>query len=283
MKKYTLIISFLIAIFSLSFNTVLAQNDTVYVMKNGSVIWKYKVAEIDSVIFYQPVVVGDNDSTGTFIDSRDNTIYRWLKIGNQVWMAENLKYLPSVVTPGTGSRTVPYYYVYGYDGTNVTAAKATTNYATYGVLYNWTAAMNGAESSNSNPSAVQGVCPSGWHLPSDVEWKQLEMSVGMTEDQANSSGWRGTNEGGKLKEVGTAHWTDPNEGATDEFGFTALPAGYRHNYGYCINIGYHGRWWSATDKDEVNSWARNLEHNNSQVFRFYYDKELGFPVRCVKD
>jgi uncharacterized protein (TIGR02145 family) len=88
-------------------------------------------------------------------------------------MAENLKYLPSVVGPGTGSNSEAYCYVYGYDGTSISAAKATENYATYGVLYNWTAAMNGAESSDANPSGVQGICPDGWHLPSDAEWKQL--------------------------------------------------------------------------------------------------------------
>ncbi|MGI6410801.1 MAG: FISUMP domain-containing protein [Bacteroidales bacterium] len=83
-------------------------------------------------------------------DARDGNAYKTVKIGNQIWLAENLKYLPSVVGPGTESESTPYYYVYGYNGTNVTDAKATSNYATYGVLYNWTAAMD--------------ACPDGWHL-----------------------------------------------------------------------------------------------------------------------
>ena len=108
-----------------------------------------------------------------FYDIRDNTHYNVVKIGNQFWMAENLKYLPSVVGVTTASDSIPYCYVYGYNGTSVAAAKATSNYNTYGVLYNWQAAMAGSSSSSANPSGVQAVCPSGWHLPSDAEWSQL--------------------------------------------------------------------------------------------------------------
>ncbi len=110
-----------------------------------------------------------NNPKNTFTDSRDGNVYKFVKIGTQTWMAENLAYLPSVVGSATGSETTPYYYVYGYDGTSVTAAKATSNYTTYGVLYNWPAAMGGFSSSSSNPSGVQGVCPAGWHLPSEAE------------------------------------------------------------------------------------------------------------------
>ncbi|HOR60830.1 MAG TPA: FISUMP domain-containing protein, partial [Bacteroidales bacterium] len=158
----------------------------------------------------------------TFTDPRDNYTYQTVQIGSQTWMAENLKYLPSVVGPGTGSNSEAYYYVYGYEGTSISAAKATENYATYGVLYNWTAAMAGAGSSNFNPSEVQGICPPGWHLPSDAEWQQLEMYLGMSETDANSTNLlRGTDEGGKLKEAGTTHWADPNTGATNEVGYSS--------------------------------------------------------------
>src|SRR5690554_404167 len=145
----------------------------------------------------------------TIKDARDNQTYRIVTIGSQTWMAENLKYLPSVVGPWTGSQTTPHYYVYGYNGTDVNVAKATDNYATYGVLYNWTAAMDGEASSTTNPSGVQGVCPAGWHLPSDAEW--TELTDYLTSDA-----------GGKLKETGTTHWNSPNSRATNETGFTAL-------------------------------------------------------------
>ena len=133
-----------------------------------------------------------------FTDFRDGNHYNVVKIANQVWMAENLKYLPSVVGPPTTSYTLPYYYVYGYYGTDVNAAKATANYTTYGVLYNWAAALTS--------------CPAGWHLPGTGEWTQLTDYLGGL-----------STAGGKLKETGTAHWASPNTGATNEYGFTALP------------------------------------------------------------
>jgi len=211
----------------------------------------------------------------TIKDARDNQTYRIVTIGSQTWMAENLKYLPSVVGPRTGSKTTPHYYVYGYNGTNVTDAKATANYNTYGVLYNWPAAMNGAASSTTNPSGVQGVCPDGWHLPSNAEWTEL-------------TGYLGENAGRKLKatgtiEAGTGLWYDPNTGATNETGFTALPGGYRGSYGAFVNIGYYGYWWSATEYDTFYAWSRYMYFNGSSVYRSSYDKEVGFSVRCVRD
>lgn len=208
-----------------------------------------------------------------FVDSRDGNHYDVVKIGNQLWMAENLAYLPSVVGPATGSQTTPYYYVYGYNGTNVADAKASANYTTYGVLYNWPAAMAGSVSSTANPSGVQGVCPTGWHLPSDAEWTELSDYLG-GESVA----------GGKLKETGTTHWNSPNTGATNETGFTALPGGYRLNTGTFYGIGNYGFWWSATENNTNNAWSRIMYYNYSYVLRVNgYDKELGFSVRCVRD
>jgi hypothetical protein len=110
------------------------------------------------------------ETSGTFIDSRDNHEYQWVKIGNQIWMAENLAYLPSVNHIKPDSTNLPHYYIYGYDGTNVNEAKSTPNYAVYGVLYDWEAALNAS--------------PVGWHLPSDAEWKQLEIDLGITTEMA---------------------------------------------------------------------------------------------------
>jgi len=257
--------------FVLSFSFVFAQNDTMYIMKSGVIVGQYNVnTEVDSVIFYKPTI--EETTSGTFIDSRDGNEYNWVQIGDQVWMAENLAYLPSVVGPGTGSQTTPHYYVYGYNGTNVTDAKATANYNTYGVLYNWPAAMNGAASSTTNPSGVQGVCPDGWHLPSDAEWTELTDYLGGTSIA-----------GGKLKETGTTHWNSPNTGATNETGFTALPGGYRyHNDGDFYDVGNLGRWWSATENNYY-AWYRYMNYNYSIVYRDYYNKELGYSVRCVRD
>jgi uncharacterized protein (TIGR02145 family) len=144
----------------------------------------------------------------SFMDARDSNIYPTVQIGTQCWMKKNLAYLPSVVGPGTGSETTSYYYVYDYNGTDVSAAKATSNYTTYGVLYNWPAATT--------------ACPSGWHLPTDAELNTLETYVVSYINSPNpqypcstsETGWRrcadnsGTDAGGtygagkSLKKVG---------------------------------------------------------------------------------
>ena len=259
--------------FVLSFSSVFAQNDTMYIMKSGAIVGQYNVnTEVDSVIFYKPTI--EETTSGTFIDSRDGNEYNWVQIGDQVWMAENLAYLPSVnmVADGSEDAAGSYYYVYGYDGTNVADAKATDNYATYGVLYNWTAAMDGEASSTTNPSGIQGVCPAGWHLPSDAEWTELTDYLGGTSVA-----------GGKLKETGTTHWNSLNTDATNETGFTALPGGNRHSSGVFSVIGYYGVWWSATEYDASSAWYRNVSSNYSNVPRDSSSKEVGFCVRCVRD
>ncbi len=201
---------------------------------------------------------GDNSIiTGSFTDHRDGYVYKTVTIGNQVWMAENLKYLPAVTGPETGSETTPYYYVYGYDGTNVSNAKETANYKTYGVLYNWPAAMI--------------ACPAGWHLPEDSEWNEL-------------SNYLGNNVGGKLKEAGTKHWYSPNSGATNETGFTALPGGYFS--GEFKRIREWGNWYSATEEpDEFFelAWIREIIYNANAMGRAWRGKRLGASVRCLKD
>lgn len=207
---------------------------------------------------------GDGD---TFTDPRDGQTYNIVTIGSQTWFAENLKYLPSVSPSSGGSFTDPYYYVYDYQGTNVSEAKATSEYQTYGVLYNWPAAIN--------------ACPSGWHLPSDEEWKTLEMHLGMSQSEADDTGWRGTDEGKKLKS--TSGWSSNGNG-TDEVGFSALPGGHRYIYGYFGNLlGNAGYWWSASESGSGAEWTRHLYYNNDEVVRYSYSKAFGFSVRCLKD
>jgi len=239
------------------------------------------------------------DAPNTFTDNRDGKVYKTVTIGEQVWMAENLAYLPSVVGPATGSEdagneTVAFYYVYGYDGTDVAAAKATANYQTYGVLYNWKAAMNGAASSDSNPSGVQGVCPEGWHLPSDAEWTQLETyltnngyrydgTIGGTDVRAKialslvaNTGWESSTY------EGAAGNTDYPEYRYTS-GFTALPGGYRFGDGAFGSVGYTGFWWCSTQYSTSYAWLRYLDYDHSYVGRDKYNKDYGFSVRCVRD
>lgn len=209
---------------------------------------------------------------GTVTDY-DGNVYQTVVIGEQCWMAENLKYLPSVVGPGTGSNTTPYYYVYGYNGTDVTAAKATANYDTYGVLYNLAAALAGESSSGANASGVQGICPDGWHLPSDAEWTELTEYLGGEYDA-----------GGKLKETGTAHWNSPNTEATNETGFTALPGGVSNPFFNTFqNIGNYWYAWSSTEFSNNNYCCVALHYHTSNIDLYNTSKGLGLSVRCVKD
>ncbi len=292
MRKYlTLAITLLINC-CIQLSTVSAQNDTIYFMKDGLVIHKQSIkkADLDSVIFYQPVI--DAPTAGTFIDTRDGTGYNWVKIGDQIWMAENLRYLPSVVGPETGSQITPYYYVYDYDGTDVVGAISTTNYYTYGVLYNWPAAMNEEESSTNTPSGLQGVCPDGWHLPSDAEWAELEKYL-------SDNGYRYDGiAGGERSKIGkslasSSIWErSSNEGAignTDfseyinKSGFTALPGGYRFAIDSFSTIGFNGYWWCATQINSDLAWHRFMINDYGHLFKGSLGKMLGLSVRCVRN
>ena len=223
----------------------------------------------------------------SFTDTRDNHVYSAVQIGSQCWMTENLAYLPSVSPSSAGSEATPYYYVHGYQGTSVSAAMATSNFKTYGVLYNWPAAMNGASSSNYVPSGVQGVCPNGWHLPSDEEWKILEGEVdsqyGYPDPEWDGTGFRGSDAGGNLKETGTTHWLSPNAFATNSSGFTALPAGGRYG-GTFYDLHFYAKLWSSTEYISTMVWFRQLYHSGGKVYRNNLNlKSDGFSTRCLKD
>lgn len=207
---------------------------------------------------------------GSFIDSRDGTVYKTIIIGNQFWMAENLRYLPAFTEPGNGPYSIRYYYVYGYNGTNVTEAKATSNYTTYGVLYNWYAAIKGEESSENNPSGVQGVCPQGWHLPSLAEFVELREYLG-GEDVT----------GAKLKEPGTTHWESPNTGATNVSGFTALPGGCKSIHDGFRGIRFACSFWTTTSINGPIAFFMNSDETALWFGAEY--SEYGNSVRCIKD
>jgi len=228
-------------------------------MKNKSKFFGLSLFVIGLCLFF---VIGcekeKKEDVGSFTDKRDGNVYNWITIGDQIWMSENLRYLPSVVESDTGSNSTAYYYVYEYNGTDVNAAKATANYTTYGVLYNWSAACSS--------------CPTGWHLPTDAEWNELVDYLG------GESG-----AGGKLKETGTTHWNSPNT-ATNETGFTALPGGARgNNSGSFCNIGTTCFWWSATEDGTEDAWGWDVYYSGSHVYKRIGNKALGFSVRCIKD
>jgi uncharacterized protein (TIGR02145 family) len=211
---------------------------------------------------YAYTAVTADDITGwdcgdDFIDPRDSNIYPTVQIGTQCWMAKNLAYLPSVVGPLTGSETTPYYYVYDYNGTSVSAAKATSNYTTYGVLYNWPAAMT--------------ACPIGWHLPTDAEQYILEKYLSTGDCSPGDRGvFRCVPAGTALKEGGSA-------------GFNAKLGGSRYADGSFLSIGSSTYFWSSSAYDSSNAWYRKLITSDPTVRRNTNDKAYGFSVRCLRD
>lgn len=221
-------------------------------------------------------------STGGVTDKEGN-LYTTIKIGKQWWMAENLKTrfyadgspLTSVIAVGDITGDYITKYCFDYDDNS-------SNSDTYGRLYTWAAAMNGESGSNLNPSEIQGVCPAGWHLPSDTEWKEMEIYIGMSAVQADLIGARGTTEGGELKESGTVHWTSPNTGANNQYGFTALPGGYFYFTGGFYQLLFETYFWSSTD-DGDNAYTRKLEYDLSTVIRNPGNKAVGISIRCVMD
>jgi len=222
-------------------------------------VWAYNACGTSDVLVL-------NESTGncpwacsdTFTDIRDNNVYTTVQIGDQCWMAMNLNY-------STANS-----WCYNNNSSNC---------STYGRLYTWDAAMSGSPSSEGNPSGVQGACPAGWHLPSDSEWTQLTSYLG-------GEGWAG----GKMKTV--SGWNSPNEGATNETGFSALPAGMR-----CFQTDQFGctsatasksmyqlaQWWSTTETSVTSAWRRGAGWSYAFLGRHSEDKRWGFSVRCIKD
>jgi uncharacterized protein (TIGR02145 family) len=208
---------------------------------------------------------------GTMIDI-DGNEYHTVQIGDQCWMFENLKVthyrngdaIPNVTNfADWGNLSTGAYSSYGNDAKNG---------AIYGLLYNW-AAVNDS----------RNIAPIGWHVPTDEEWKELEMSLGMSQSEADDTEWRGTDEGGKMKEAGTSHWYSPNTGATNSSGFTALPGGYRRLNGAFDLLGYITSFWSSSGGPSNSAWFRHLNYPNSDIYRDYANKKVGYSVRCLRD
>lgn len=197
------------------------------------------------------------------IDSRDSKKYKTAVIGNQIWMAENLAYLPEVCPEFLNCG----YWVYDFSGTNTQTAYNIENYNKYGVLYNYETALS--------------ICPEGWHLPSDNEWKQLEMALGMDSDAVDQAGYRGNDIGALLKSKNG--WNYGVSG-TNESGFNAYPGGLRYySDGPYYRINESGYWWTSSSDDSNQAYYRKLNYQSNQIYRSVWFKSFGFSVRCVKN
>jgi len=217
---------------------------------------------------YGDITVFKTWEAGLFTDERDGHQYKWVKIGTQVWMAENLAWLPAVSPPSVNSENDKLYYVYGYTGTDINEAKTNSNYLTYGVLYNNPAALNGNTYSSLVPSGIRGACPAGWHLPSKAESQIL-------------IGYLGGSPAMKLREIGNIHWTRTNNG-TNECGFSSIPGGFRHRNGTFQSRGINTSYKTATKSDDTNDWYWGLD-TSDDVFFWTDLRSFGDAVRCIKD
>lgn len=193
-------------------------------------------------------------------DIEGNT-YRVIRIGSQLWMVEDLKTttyndgtpIPNVTDNGEWNNLTTGAYCW-YDNDEASYKD------TYGALYNWYAVE------------TDKLCPTGWHVPSDAEWNTLVTFLGGA-----------SLAGGKLKEAGTQHWASPNTGATNETGFTALPAGDRRSHGEFLDIEYRCCWYTSTRANASNAYFRELVYNHSRIDRWGAPYLIGISVRCIQD
>jgi len=240
--------------------------------------------------FSDSILDGNNlintcEETTDVCEDIDGNVYETIQIGGQLWMAENLKVThyndnSEIPTGYSGSEWTQLetdaYAVYPTDDDNASQSTCGDDCAdVYGNLYNWYAVDDD-----------RGVCPDGWHVPSDEEFMELEMYLGLSEEEANSTGYRGTDEGSKL--AGNSDlWTDGDLVNNSEFGtsgFNILPAGYRFSSnGYYTNMGYSGYFWSSSETSSNYAWYRDLSYYGSNVRRASYYKQYGFSVRCLGD
>jgi uncharacterized protein (TIGR02145 family) len=211
---------------------------------------------------------------GTVQDIQGN-VYQTIKIGDQWWMAENLKvsrYRDSSLILKVTSDTS----IWNHDTTGAYCLYSQLSNAP-GFLYNWFAVNN-----------ARGLAPAGWHIPSDAEWKTLEMYLGMNQDEADKLNFRGIDEGEKMKMSGSTYWNPyGNIWSTNESGFSALAGNCRMfdgQWGTPGDFMSTGFWWSSTlNTAQDKAWYRHLDYKKPNVFRYYGPKTYGFSIRCVKD
>lgn len=221
-----------------------------------------------------------------FVIDIDGNVYGTIEINGWLWMAENLKvtryndgsdipklsdnYLWSTTNSGA-------YSIYSHeliDGINSEEEVMEMQ----GGLYNYYAVVD-----------ERGLCPSGWRLPTDQEWKDLELFMGMDENEVHLQGWRGTDQGGRLKSVRTEpqphpRWNAPNLLAQDLYGYNAIPSKYRGSDGvYGSPFGRGAGWWSSTANSSNSAWYRSVMFDKGKMSRFVAYKNYGFAIRCIQD
>lgn len=207
----------------------------------------------------------------------DGDSYATVQIDEQLWMVENLKVthyrngdeIPTLDNATWSSTEEGAYGIYD---------NVSSNAEIYGNLYNGYVVTD-----------ERGICPEDWHVATDDEFKDLELFLGMNLEEVDTIGYRGEDEGGKMKQIGLEHWNSPNTGATNESGFTALPGGMRHMNGGYFYIENFSFFWSSSEIDSSsNAWGRWLAYNRQDIYRDGMsnrdlNKNNGYSIRCLED
>jgi len=210
-------------------------------------------------------------SPGTPTVEYEGQVYNTIQIFSQCWLKENLNVGDMINgNQNQSNNGIIEKYCYNNDPNNCNI---------YGGLYQWNEMMQ-----YTTQQGARGICPPGWHLPTDEEWKVLEGAVdsqyGIGNNTWDDWGYRGYDAGTNLKT--TSGWYANGNGA-DLFGFSGLPGGYRLDNGYFSNVGSYGGWWTSTEDDFDDAWDRILYCNHPGVSRYDGYEEIGFSVRCLRD
>jgi uncharacterized protein (TIGR02145 family) len=222
-------------------------------------------------------MVGSGSSCPATVTDIDGNVYNTVEIDSQCWMAENLKVeryrdgsnIPTGLSDAAwAASTSGAFAVYNNEAANK---------ATYGLLYNWFAAVDS-----------RALCPAGWHVPTDGEWTQMitVLDPGACGSCTGSS--HSFTAGGTMKTTGTLGagtglWQAPNTLATNSSGFSGLPSGLRNDVGFFLFQQFTGYWWTSTAFSSSRAWGRVLSYDSGFAFRSNYDKNYGLSVRCLKD
>jgi uncharacterized protein (TIGR02145 family) len=284
MKKILLLVSLFTALFASA-----QTQDTLYVWKAGVLvnIQSIKTADMDSITFKRPTNPTGINIAGPSVTDIDGNTYQSVTNCGLTFTKQNLnvsKYsdgtpIPQVTDPTAWQNlTTGAWCYYNNDPANG---------AVYGKLYNWYAVAGIYDAASaSNPALRKKLAPAGWHIPTDGEWSNLINCLDPNADGGNNFQ---NIAGGKMKSTGTIQagtglWQEPNTDATNESGFTGLPAGCRDVNGAFSNIGIGGYWWSSSEYDiTAFAWLHYLFYTSGSAYRDYGYKKNGFSVRCIRD
>jgi len=227
--------------------------------------------EVPPIPYNPDVATGKANDYGSFVDERDGKTYRMVIIGTQVWMSQNLNF-GTMIGGDKTMRDDKVFTKYCYNDKE-------SNCDVYGGLYQWGEAMQ-----YTKLPGTKGICPEGWHIPSDSDWKKLEEFLGMSIAEVNETGYRGGGSyvGAKLKPL-SSMWDVSDAREFPISGFNALPSGYRYAFGTYYYIDEFGFFWTSTEASDTYIWYRSLSSKDSQIRRDYYYKTIGFSVRCIQD